>query len=230
MKKLFKKKKEKPIVGGFWSPNIDYPKLHQLTSENYDVIRIMGMIKKLDDEVMFAYRVSRKWSPIMDALKVTDPKMRLFMSIYAESFQLKDYISYNICGNINGMGPVFPITLPPPKIFEFGEQIDIHLLPINMKILSRLNLVDKFYELKNSSLDSKKEIIIPITELEFQDIKFANGLDVLQKLENKIVDTLVNRINDELETKNNFTVWSVFQSIAIFNEYEITIRTNYQVW
>ena len=93
-----------------------------------------------------------------------------------------------------------------------------------------MNLKDKHYEIKNGL--SERIVTIPISNETYSDIKNADINDVLWKLENILVNKLVNDINLELETNNEFYVDSLIDSIMIkdssFKSEESTDNTS--VW
>lgn len=162
-----------------------------------------------------------KWSPIMDALKVTDEDKRKFMAEYAEFHQNND--NYNE---------------------EFTDIVQ-NLLPISMKILSQLNLTGKNVVLKEDGL-TPIEFSVEIDRNEVERIKetietipFPFEFDeigdkkmkemreygvIVQKLENVLQDKLVKYINDELEIKNNLLITKLAQSIRLISTEELSPR------
>lgn len=145
--------------------------------------------------------IIQKWSPILDVLNVTDVKKRRFMSVYAEHQSKSE----------------------PDLLFGFSEKVDLsmsdgatqgdiaqNLLPMSMKILSLLNLEGKRIQIKENLPTRKFSIDISnVTELDKKKFDEMN-LDFVRLVENKLMDILVENINEELKTKNNFYIQSKF--------------------
>ena len=162
----------------------------------------------------------RKWSPILDALKVTDDKIKKIMVEYAEYCQSPDdkikkimveYSDYQ--SSENDIAQNF---------------IGQNLLPVSLKILSQLNIKDKNVVLKKDKIGFEdiptKNFSISINKNELISMKEGNcgfgvfgGFQVVQQLESEIVQLLVNNINKELETKENLYISSLVQSISIIS-------------
>jgi len=180
--------------------------------------------KEFDNE-----RILQKWNHVLNALNVDDEKLRLFVSLYAEYFQMEHTKNETPSALYNSTWAPY---VSPPKFFVLNEIFDLsrELLPTNIKILSKLNLKDKHYEIKNGL--SERIVTIPISNETYSDIKNADINDVLWKLENILVNKLVNDINLELETNNEFYVDSLIDSIMIkdssFKSEESTDNTS--VW
>ena len=89
-------------------------------------------------------KAEKKWSPILEALHVTDFEKRSWMAEYAELHQLNENVSYATLGNIQGMGAVRaaqPSTIPG-QVWGGSDQVgsgDVgqNLLPISMKIAAQ---------------------------------------------------------------------------------------------
>lgn len=149
-------------------------------------------------------RTVAKWAPIMDALKVVDKDMRRSLSIYAEYFSL----------NQNS-----------DEIYSFN------ILPLNLKILSKLNLVGKKLEIKKGL--EEHTYGLSISNKEMEDIKNAQGLDVIQVLENRIVDAITSHINKQLETKNMIYIDKAVQTFSLLKADDMPakmyIKSNYEV-
>lgn len=145
-----------------------------------------------------------KWSPIMDALKVTDKKTRKIMAKYAE-FHMKHDIENQIH-------------------FVKNENDDItqNLLPVSMKILALLNIKDKNVILTEGlptlsfDVEIDKEQIRVIKESDDSELSST----MVQQLERILVDKLVEYINKELETKDNLYLTTLAQSISIISSEE----------
>ena len=95
-------------------------------------------------------KAEKKWSPILEALHVTDPEKREWMSEYAELHQLNENVSYSTLGNIMGMGAVTaaqPATIPGQVwggaavlggAGGYGSgDVGQNLLPVSMKIAAQ---------------------------------------------------------------------------------------------
>lgn len=89
-------------------------------------------------------KAEKKWSPILEALHVSDPEKRTWMAEYAELHQLNENVSYATLGNIQGMGAVKaaqPSTIPG-QVWGGGDvlgsgDVGQNLLPISMKIAAQ---------------------------------------------------------------------------------------------
>lgn len=89
-------------------------------------------------------KAEKKWSPILEALHVSDSEKRSWMAEYAELHQLNENVSYATMGNIQGMGAVKaaqPSTIPG-QVWGGGDTLgsgDVgqNLLPISMKIAAQ---------------------------------------------------------------------------------------------
>ena len=95
-------------------------------------------------------KAEKKWSPILEALHVTDVEKREWMSEYAELHQLNENVSYSTLGNVMGMGAVTaaqPATIPGQVwggaavlggAGGYGSgDVGQNLLPISMKIAAQ---------------------------------------------------------------------------------------------
>ena len=89
-------------------------------------------------------KAEKKWSPILEALHVTDFEKRSWMSEYAELHQLNENVSYTTLGNLQGMGAVKAAqpSQIPGAVWGQGDTIgsgDVgqNLLPISMKIAAQ---------------------------------------------------------------------------------------------
>lgn len=142
--------------------------------------------------------IYEKWTPILEALNVTDEKMRKFIPEYAEY-----YSKYS--------------TELTTYIVEPKNDISQNLLPLSLKVLSQLNLKDKNVQIKGSlptlsfSIDVEESQILAIKEA---------GIDsetIVIQLETMLRNLLVEHINKELETKNNLYITNIVQSISIMS-------------
>ena len=89
-------------------------------------------------------KAEKKWSPILEALKVTDPEKRQWMSEYAEYHQLSENVSYSTLGNVQGMGQVHspqPSATPGSLWAQDAKvgsgDVGQNLLPVSMKIAAQ---------------------------------------------------------------------------------------------
>jgi len=89
-------------------------------------------------------KAEKKWSPILEALHVSDFEKRAWMAEYAELHQLNENVSYATLGNIRGMGAVQaaqPSTTPGQVWGGDGSvgsgDVGQNLLPISMKIAAQ---------------------------------------------------------------------------------------------
>lgn len=151
-------------------------------------------------------KIYKKWKPINEALKIKNEELQHFIAKYAE---------YHLSSDGNG---------GYNEIFQ-------NLLPVSLKIISKLNLKDKIIEIKDEQ--PTISLTLPLTHDTLQDIKSATGMDVIQKLENQIIEKVVDYLNEELKTKNNLYVTKIISNINIIsdNEYEpmAFIYTRYSV-
>lgn len=79
-----------------------------------------------------------KWSPILDVLSIEDKDLRLFTAVYAEYYQLR---------------------LNKASNGTFSD-IEQNLLPLNLKIISKLNLSGKTYEFKENIDEVRMNVIL----------------------------------------------------------------------
>ena len=179
--------------------------------EDFTEIKAFGSLK-IDNT-----KALKKWGPILDALKIEGAELRLFAAVYAEYHQLIDNMNYATMGGESSRLPNSVWGYGEGKVGS-GDEAQ-NLLPVSMKILSKLNLSGKTYEIK----DPKEfnigtlEFSMELSDEEIQDIKYATGMDIVQKLEKKLVDVIVSHINKELETKNNLYIHTLANSINIIS-------------
>jgi len=184
----------------------------------------------INDKEFNNERILHKWNHVLNALNVEDEELRLFISLYAEYFQMEHTKNETPSALYNSTWAPYPVS--PPKFFVLNEKFDLsrELLPTNIKILSKLNLKGKHYEIKSGL--PERIITIPISNETYSDIKNADINDVLWMLENILENKLVNDVNLELETNNEFYIDSLIDSIMIkdvsFKSEESTDNTS--VW
>jgi hypothetical protein len=120
-------------------------------------------------------KAEKKWSPILEALHVSDPEKRTWMSEYAELHQLNENVSYATLGNIQGMGAVRaaqPSTIPG-QVWGGADTVgsgDVgqNLLPISMKIAAQTIGLD---------LVAVKPAASPKVDLLFVDFRYDDPND-----------------------------------------------------
>ena len=128
-------------------------------------------------------KAEKKWSPILEALHVSDPEKRSWMSEYAELHQLNENVSYATLGNIQGMGAVTaaqPNTTPGQVWAGYGSgslgqpggygsgDVGQNLLPISMKIAAQTIGLD---------LVAVKPAASPKIDLLFVDFRYDDPND-----------------------------------------------------
>ena len=140
----------------------------------------------------------KKWSPISDALKVTDKKIKQIICDYAEYHQFQ----INLNEFKEKMGFI--------KKLDSYEMQD--LVPSSCKILSQLNLKDKNIILKEDI--SPTEFNIPLTNKEYNFLKNKKITEEFYFV-NNLMKKIVDYINKELETKNNLYITILVDSLTI---------------
>jgi len=142
----------------------------------------------------------KRWAPVLDQLKVTDPEKREWMSVYAETHQINENVSYSTLGNLQGMGPVSApvVGLTPGSVWQAGSgaqgsgDIAQNLLPVSMKIAAQTIGLD---------LVAVKPASSPRIELLFVDFKYGNENNVWgEQDERPIVFKVNNNDNGSLKT------------------------------
>ena len=117
----------------------------------------------------------KKWSPILEALKVKDEEKREWMAEYAEMHQLhiNENVAYSTL-NQNGMGNILAPTVGtiPGSVWQTGAgnigsgDVAQNLLPVSMKIAAQTIGLD---------LVAVKPTASPRIELLFVDFKYDNA-------------------------------------------------------
>lgn len=122
-------------------------------------------------------KAQKKWSPILEALNVTEGAKKSWMAEYAELHQMNENVSYGTLGNIQGMGAV---TAPQPSAIPgqvWGNDatnatgsgdIGQNLLPVSMKIAAQTIGLD---------LVSVKPAASPKVDLLFVDFRYDDNND-----------------------------------------------------
>lgn len=157
------------------------------------------MIKIIDKT-----KVIKKWKPIIESLKVEDERKIELMSLYAEYRQLTQ----------NKQSNTGPITLSSFAVTQ-------NLLPMEMKLLSKLKLTDKAVIMSDFN-DDKVRFVNPHPMLKFTlsyeeidtDIKLVrknkinainsgnhnpNGMAFIQRLDNMSIALIISDINERLK-------------------------------
>ena len=138
-------------------------------------------------------KIIRKWKPILDALKVEDVSIKILMSEYAEHHTLEQN-----CG--------------------YGSEFKQNTLPISMRVFSKLNLENKNIIFRSDLPITK--LSIELTQSQYDDIKNAWKMDVIQKMEKVLIEKLTNYINSELETKDTINIQLLINRIDVEIESE----------
>jgi len=123
-------------------------------------------------------KAEKKWSPILEALHVTDGTKREWMSEYAELHQINENVSYATLGNVQGMGAIIspqPSTIPG-QVWGTSAQgqsdgsgdIGQNLLPVSMKIAAQTIGLD---------LVAVKPAASPKVDLLFVDFRYDDNND-----------------------------------------------------
>lgn len=179
-------------------------------------------------------RIGRKWAPVMEALNVEKDKE--FYSLYAEVFQ-RLYDSDEYLEEKEEKEEKLPISAEEyeirMKVDPFGEEnwggtskpryerigIGIqNLLPVGLKILSKLNISDKNVVLTND-LDRTETITssIRISSDRIENMGFI-GMDYVTYIEGIAMEMIIKTINEKLETSNTFYINHMVSSISIISE------------
>ena len=119
----------------------------------------------------------KKWSPVLDSLKVSDDEKRSWMAEYAEMHMVSENVAYSTLTNSNGMGAVTApiIGTTPGGTWSYGSQVggtngsgDVaqNLLPVSMKIAAQTIGLD---------LVAVKPASSPRFEMLFVDFKYDNN-------------------------------------------------------
>lgn len=193
-------------------------------------------------------QVIKKWSPIMDALKIKDSKKRDFLSEYAEHHQEIESPGITMWNpNLTIHKKIPKIT--HPDIDPFGEENwdeepsekfdnsirgsgpENNMLPMSLKILSKLNL-----EGKNLSIEEDLPTVAissSISKNQMDDLLFARGVDVVSMIESTLIEELAFNINRQLETHDNLKVNLMAQSVKVISENtfapRITLTSKFKV-
>jgi len=118
-------------------------------------------------------KAEKKWSPILEALHVSDPEKRTWMAEYAELHQINENVSYAALGNITGMGAVLSPQPSDTPGYVWGStpgsgDVGQNLLPISMKIAAQTIGLD---------LVAVKPAASPKIDLLFVDFRYDDRLE-----------------------------------------------------
>jgi hypothetical protein len=180
------------------------------------------------------YKAIKKWKPIIESLKVTDERKIELMSIYGEYKQI-----------------VVPTPMPAMRNQGIATQ---NFLPMEMKILSKLNLENKGV-IMNSFNDDKIKFVNPHPMLRFTlgyeeidtDIKLArknkikainaisvngtgnfnvsNAMLFAHRLDNMAVDLIVSDLNHRLKDGQLLYIdQQIISNLAIINSNPTTME------
>jgi hypothetical protein len=138
-----------------------------------------------------------KWGPIIDALKITDEKKREIMADYAERHARKEAEFLN-------------------HVIENATSDSLQLIPVALKILSKVKLEGKNVEFDNGQPNLQFSVYLPETKRE--DLYVPTTVDRVRELENQLIEKISNYINTELETKDTLIINLLVQSISIIAE------------
>lgn len=145
-------------------------------------------------------RALKKWSPILNALNVT----KEYIAEYAERHTMQES---------------FPMIETSPRLHDINSNhgdIAQNLLPVSLKIMSKINLDGK--KVRFEKMVNTIEMSEALSRDHIEDIKRQNGMDVVQRLEGLLIDKLTNHINDELEKGDTLVVDSICNSISLISE------------
>lgn len=120
-------------------------------------------------------RAMKKWNPILESLRVSDPDKKEWMAEYAEMHQMNENVAYTTLGGLNGMGGVVspqPSAIPgsvwSADAAKGSGDVGQNLLPVSMKIAAQTIGLD---------LVAVKPVASPKVDLLFVDFKYDNNLD-----------------------------------------------------
>lgn len=133
-------------------------------------------------------KVVSKWKPIMEAMKIEDNTMKIFLSAYSEIFALND-----------------------TKKKSFLSDVFSNLLPINLRILSKLNLENKTVILSENS-EYIKDYGFPFT-LKKEDLVL--GIDVVSQIEHEAIEEISNMINLKIKDFEKLYINEIVSEIKV---------------
>jgi hypothetical protein len=163
-----------------------------------------------------------KWAPILDTIlenKKTSKKLKNFLAEYAE----------------------YHSRMLPPNIEMKKNEVDFtNTLPISLKILSNLDIEDKFYYIIDTDkvyykIDVEKDgLVLKIkngtdiydtytTDIEISDDIFKdddndNIINIIKNTEDLLIDENIKILNKMLKDKKEFGVRLLVNSLAIIKK------------
>lgn len=170
-------------------------------------------------------RALKKWTPILETLKVSDPEKQEWMSEYAEMHQMVEYsavrenVAYSTLTNLQGMGAVqAPVVgTTPGSVWQAGGgaagsgDVAQNLLPVSMKIAAQTIGLD---------LVAVKPTASPRIELLFVDFKYDNlnktNAEVDRPLVFKITCTEIEAL--KLALQNQLTILGITERVGGLSE------------
>jgi hypothetical protein len=156
--------------------------------------------------VEYKENVLRKWKPICEILNVTDEKLINFMCEYAEYHMLLENVAFTTTGP---MGPIKEISTPNMSdIFK-------NLLPISLKVLSKLNLKNKNVMILDNQPTMKFNYTLKSGDV---DVAEKINLEIIAMVEDILIQKLVDYLNKELETKDNLYITMLVNSVSLISE------------
>ena len=167
--------------------------------------------------------IVEKWTPIFDALKVTDEKKRKFMAEYAEHHTKMDFKQLTHI-EPKKISEVFPYDennedlIWVEELGKGGENADLgqNLLPISLKVLSDIKFENKNVELKRGL--EIKSFRFKLDKSWIMEYKLITGKNWVIQVESILLKYLSDAINKELETKDNLYVESMCSMLSLKNE------------
>ena len=133
----------------------------------------------------------KKWNPIFEALEITDKKVVEFGSIYAEYYSMLTNERVSV---------------------GFGDMLN-NLLPLNLKVISLLNLTNKNIEIKEGLKTQLVKTVM--TKMQYDEICSGSGMEAAIKMEKDVVDLLANEINKQLKDKDTLYVQALINELSL---------------
>lgn len=185
-----------------------------INGENFDEIKIL-----------------KKWTPILDSLKIEGDKFRNFVSLCAEFHQSQyTYKPYPFC-TFNGL-PTEKEDIAIYERWKTAREGYEDFLPTNVKVLAKLNIENKEFELSLNNFDQIETILlINKNELDIPEDLMV-GIDWISNLETALIQKLSEKINKELEIGNKLIIKKLVENISIKDKnenVEITIKSEYKI-
>ncbi len=161
---------------------------------------------KTVNEILKKLEILKKWSPILDILKIEDEGVRMFAAEYAENYSIKETFP------ISRVKPLYDeMNYPESKVD--ADNIGQNLLPLSIKIISMLNLKDK----NLFRVESPEGITDIVISEDLEDIN-EYTLEKVNVIESSLIKKLASYLNKELETKDNLYIYNLASSILSIKE------------